>query len=271
MIESGTSPKQVLVKLGIAHPKDLDIEAIAYFCGATILYEPLTGCEATILGHGDRAIITVNKNSHPGRRRFSAGHELGHWMNDRGQSAFGCLKSEIESSWSANNPETRANRYASDLLLPLDMFVPLARDQPIELETLGDLVKAFKMSRTATAIKLVKHGSFPAVLAYYEAGRRKWFVRGDSVPAAFTPFPRLEDSTITARLADYADQEVDYTRTDHWFNHTRADKYYIRESCFRTGPESIATILWWEDEQQLVDFEREDEERGVRRSDFRPE
>ena len=271
MIEPGTSPEQVLAKLGISEPGDLDIEAIAYYCGATILYESLTGCEATIFGNGKKAIITVNQDGHPGRRRFSAGHELGHWMIDRDRSAFSCSKSEIESSWSAFNPETRANRYAGDLLLPLSMFVPLARGRPIELETLNDLAKTFKMSRTATAIKLIQHGSFPAVLAYYEAGWRKWFVRGDSVSAIFTPFVQAEKSTLTARLADYTDQEADDTRADHWFNHTRADQYYIHESCFRTGPESIITILWWQDEEQLIHFEKEDEERGSRRSYFRSE
>ena len=42
--------------------------------------EPLTGCEANIIGRGDKAIITINSKSIPGRQRFSAGHELGHWM-----------------------------------------------------------------------------------------------------------------------------------------------------------------------------------------------
>ena len=88
MIEPGTSPEQVLAKLGISEPGDLDIEAIAYYCGATILYESLTGCEATILGNGKKAIITVNQDGHPGRRRFSAGHELGHWMIDRDPERF---------------------------------------------------------------------------------------------------------------------------------------------------------------------------------------
>ena len=54
MIEPGTSPEQVLAKLGISEPGDLDIEAIAYYCGATILYESLTGCEAAILGNGKK-------------------------------------------------------------------------------------------------------------------------------------------------------------------------------------------------------------------------
>jgi hypothetical protein len=90
MIPAGTPPEQILSLLGITEPEDIDIEAIAFACGATILKEPLTGCEANIIGRGDKAIITVNSKSIPGRQRFSAGHELGHWMKDRGESAFGC-------------------------------------------------------------------------------------------------------------------------------------------------------------------------------------
>ena len=269
MIEAGTSPERVLSKLGILDPKDLDIEVIAYECGATILYEPLTGCEATIVGHGDKAIITVNGESHPGRQRFSAGHELGHWMNDRGRNAFGCLKSDIESLGDGPNVETRANRYASDLLLPLSMFVPLARGRRVDLETLSELAQTFRMSRTATAIRLVQHGSFPAVLVCYEAGRRKWFIRKTGIPAIFSPPARLERGTLTAQMPCGQDQGADDTRTDHWFDHSAADRYYIRESCFRTGPESLITMLWWDDEQQLVDFEQEQEERWDRRSDAR--
>jgi hypothetical protein len=48
-------------------------------------------------------------------------------MKDRGQSAFGCSKCQLYSAWTGNNPETRANRFASDLLLPINMFVPPAK------------------------------------------------------------------------------------------------------------------------------------------------
>ncbi len=161
MIEAGTPPEQILSLLGITEPADLDIEAIAYACGATIVPQPLTGCQANIIGFGDRAIITVNSNSIPTRRRFSSGHELGHWMKDRGQNAFGCLDIQIDSEWTSNNAETRANRFASDLLLPVSMFAPLAKGRPITLETVGDLAGVFRMSQTATAIRLVNYGSFP--------------------------------------------------------------------------------------------------------------
>jgi Zn-dependent peptidase ImmA (M78 family) len=144
--------------------------------GTAILYEPLSGCEANIVGKRDRAIITVNSKSLPTRQRFSAGHELGHWMRDRGQIAFGCSQRQIDSEWLTTNPETRANQFASDLLLPAKLFVPLAKGQPITVDTVRELAHTFQMSLTATAIKLVRFGSFPSMLVYYENGERKWFI-----------------------------------------------------------------------------------------------
>src|SRR6185312_9047776 len=175
------TPEQLLDELGIREPSQLKIEAIAYHCHAIILYEPLTGCEANIVGRGDRAIITVNSTAIPTRQRFSAGHELGHWMRDRGQIAFGCSQQQIDSEWSTNNPEARANQFASDLLLPLRLFVPLAKNRPVTVETIRDLGHTFQMSLTATAIKLVRLGSFPSMLVYYERGERKWFIPSEDL------------------------------------------------------------------------------------------
>ena len=56
------SPSKVLDELGITEPDEIDIEAIAQYCGALIVYEKLEGCAARILGNGNEAIITVEKN-----------------------------------------------------------------------------------------------------------------------------------------------------------------------------------------------------------------
>ncbi|MEZ5284979.1 MAG: ImmA/IrrE family metallo-endopeptidase [Vicinamibacterales bacterium] len=79
--------------------------------------KPVTGCEARIMGFGEKAIIVVNSESIPARRRFSAGHELGHWMHDAGKVSLRC-NPEAQLGSGETNPETRANNYASDLLLP---------------------------------------------------------------------------------------------------------------------------------------------------------
>lgn len=274
MIDPASTPEQILTTLGITEPNDIDIEAIAYACGALILGEPLTGCEANIIGAGNKAIITVNSNSIATRQRFSAGHELGHWMRDRGQSAFGCSNSQMDSEWSASNPETRANRFAADLLLPVKMFAQLAHAKPIATESVTDLATAFKTSKTSTAIRLIEHGSFPAIIAYFEAGERKWyFAKKGEVPPYLKPTDHPGPQTVTASM--FSDPSVvedsDDVRADHWFDSYRADRYYIRESCFRTSADTVVTLLWWEDEQHLIDLAEAEERRKGSRFDRRDE
>jgi hypothetical protein len=274
MIDQASSPPQILEKLGIIEPADLDIDAIAYACGAFITREPLTGCEANIIGTSDRAVITVNSTSIESRQRFSAGHELGHWMRDRGQNAFGCSNRTMQTEWTVNNPESRANRFAADLLLPLSMFVPLAREKSITIDTVTDLSDEFQMSKTATAIRLVEHGSFPAILIYFEQTERKWFVsKRREVPAFLQPAEHPSQQTVTARML--RDPELTQfsgeVRADHWFSAYYSERYYIRESCLRIGKDALLTLLWWEDEQQLIDIAEAEERRAERRSDWRHE
>lgn len=271
---STKAPDELLDDLGIKEPAQLKIEAIAFHCQAVILYEPLTGCEANIVGKGDRAIITVNSNAIPTRQRFSAGHELGHWIKDRGQVAFGCTDRQLESEWTANNPETRANQFASDLLLPPKLFVPRAKSRPITVETVRDLGGVFQMSLTATAIKLVRRGSFPSMLVYYENGKRKWFISSsDTFPKKLWPSQEPHKGTATARLlaGERIQDEGNDVRADKWFEVQNAERYYLRESCFRNGPDSVVTLLWWEEEAQIMDLEEEEERNAARRSDWRPE
>jgi hypothetical protein len=270
MIDPVSTPEQILAVLGITEPVDIDIDAIAYACGALITREPLSGCEANIIGVENKAVITINSNSIETRQRFSAGHELGHWMRDRGRSAFGCSNRQMDSEWSANNPETRANRFAGDLLLPLSMFVPLANAKPITVDSVSELSTAFKMSRTATALRLVEHGSFPAIIAYFEAGLKKWSIpkRGE-VPGYLKPADRPHPQTVTATMFGDPDlsEDADDVRADYWFDVDGSERYYIRESCFKTGPDSVVTLIWWQDEKQIIDLTEEEERRSERRSD----
>ena len=71
--------------LGIADPRHIDLEAIAFDQGALIRSGVLDGCEARIVGYGSRAIITVDDRKPLTRRRFSTAHELGHWHYHRGR------------------------------------------------------------------------------------------------------------------------------------------------------------------------------------------
>ncbi len=255
------APDMVLEELGIRDPEDIKIEAIAEHCGATILYERLEGAEARILGYGERAIITVNGAAPRARQRFSGAHELGHWMCDRGKIAFACTDRSFTREWLDDNPERRANQYAAELLLPQKMFSPRAKNRAITFATARELADVFETSLTATAIRLVEFGSFPAMVVCNDRGSRRWFRSGPDVPEVLWPHDRVNPRTIAYDiLRDNvpASGSVDVA-ADGWFGHRDAGRYAVREDSVRISSESVLTLIWWKDERQLLDLEEDEE------------
>ena len=100
--------EELLTELGISDPADIELEAIAYCVGVEVEYRRLAGCEAQIIGYKDRAVVYVSPDTSPHRKRFSTGHELGHWHHHRGHS-FVC-RSSISADRSTRNRRTPSVR-----------------------------------------------------------------------------------------------------------------------------------------------------------------
>lgn len=245
-------PQEILKDLGIARPEEIDVEAIAWSCGATVVYEALSGCEAHIIGHGDRAIITVNDAASRGRQRFSVAHELGHWMRDRGTIGFSCDKRKMSPLWRKEDPEYLANLYAVDLLLPALMFSARSKGKEITFDTVRPLAEAFQTSLTATAIRLVELGSFPGIVVYSVQGRRKWAIRAPELYLKVREEPG--HGTIAYELqhsGEATDRPTDVS-ADEWIEHRVADRYCVREHSLRSG-EGVLTLLWFKDQRLLLE------------------
>jgi Zn-dependent peptidase ImmA (M78 family) len=263
-------PVEILAELGIVDAQDIDIEAIAQYCGATVLYKSLTGCEARIMGRDDVAIITVNEASAPERQRFSAAHELGHWMRDRGTAAFQCDQQSFVREWWAENPEKRANRFASDILMPAKIFRALAKGRPITFQTVEDLAALFRTSLSATAIRLVEYGSYPAMLVCNSRKGREWYVPSSNVREKLWPVDTPGSLTIAAALLKgFSPASPADRRADQWIKNYHPERYWIKEDSRRWYDSSVLTLVWWEDEAQLIDRETYEEESGSWRSDYR--
>jgi hypothetical protein len=254
-------PAQLLNSLGISQPEAIDLGAIARHCGAEIRYELLTGCEARIIGFENRAIITVNSNSSGPRQRFSVGHELGHWMHDRGRAALSCTETQLNADWFTDNPEKRANRYAADLLLPVEMFVPRAANQPVTFGTVDSLATTFETSITATAIRLVENGPLPSMVICSDTTRRKWFTRSPILSENLWPndTPGRLTGAFHLQTTFSPPQGPTVVKASEWINHPRASRYVVTEDTRRITPDLILTLLWWEDEEQLLDLDEEEE------------
>ena len=116
-------------------------------------------------------------------------------MRDRGTATFQCNEQMFVREWSEDNPEKRANRFAADLLLPPRMFRPLAKDLPITSASVESLAAIFNMSLSATAIRLVEYGSYPAMLICSGTAGRQRYVANSTVNGKLWPLDRPGQST----------------------------------------------------------------------------
>lgn len=251
-------PADALLKeLGVTEPRDIDVEAIAYHCGVVVRYRHLDGCAARIIGRGNRAICSVDPNCSRRRRRFSVGHELGHWMHDRGKAGYLCQKRDLRTPWGVfESPEARANRYAADLLMPAKMFKPAASKRPMTLDTANELSDLFRTSLTATAIRLVELGSYPAMVVCHGQEGRRWYAPGPDIPRFLRPLEELSPDT---EAFDLLFGHATHSRpldvgAEAWIDHRASERYRVREHSLRIAEDTVLSMLWWKDEAQIVDL-----------------
>jgi hypothetical protein len=249
------TPELILTEFYITDPRDIDLEAIAFECGAEIQEAPLKGCAAHVIGIGNRAVITVDLNSPPGRKRFSAAHELGHWVRHRGKT-MACATRDLRKPWSALDPEAVANAFAADLLLPEYLVRPRVDGRPISFTSVAEVEDAFQVSRSAAALRLVEFGSYDAMLLCHDKdGNREWFRGSRRVDGVFWPAKTLSRDSDAYDILRGGEGNMRPIKVDadDWINHPRARDYEIREHSVPYG-RGVLTLLWWEDASMVEDL-----------------
>jgi len=245
-------PEDILKCIGIYHPDDIDLELVAFSLGAKVKRASLTGCEGNIIGTNERAIITINSNADSKKQRFSLGHEIGHWVNDKGKNlTYRCTSEDMRQYQIRRNDfrqqkEVRANKFSAELVMPRFMFGPHMSEYPISFNSVKALANDFRVSIVSAAIRMVEITEYPSILVCWnKSGVRQWFVRSESVPEAVWPLQRLLKPKEV--LVQVNVQEVD---SDKWIDLDNANDYCLNESIFFNGY-SFLSLLWWEDEKQL--------------------
>ena len=252
-----TVAEAILRSLGVTEPAEIDLEAVAWTLGARVRYRPLDGCEARIIGNGDRAIITVNSRSPHRRQRFSLGHELGHWQHHRGRLLV-CRASEIGGPVRQGTAlERTADVFAADLLMPRYLFRAAARRHPkLNFQAVRAMADLFDVSLTAAAIRLVEERHSPAVLVCHGPQGRKWFTSSPDVPDRWFPRADLDPAgfaldVLFGRRAE--DRHPRRIGADAWFDRSEADRYEVHEQTIRTAADEILTLVLVADENMLED------------------
>jgi hypothetical protein len=242
----------ILRRLGVTEPHEIDLEAIAWYLGARVRYRPLSACEARIVGTASQAIITVNTGASRRRKRFSIGHELGHWHQDRGQLLF-CQAEDIGRGGPGTlSRERAADRFASRLLMPDYLFRPMAgASARVTFTTVRTIADAFHTSMTATAIRLVDGGYFVGCLVSHGRHGRKWFTRSPELPERWFPRPDLAAESYAFDVLFGAKDENKFPRrigADAWFDRWDAERYEVYEQTIRTSDDEILTLVRIDDD-----------------------
>ncbi len=237
------SADALLTELGVEKPEDIDLEAIAQYCEATIVYQKLDSRDAVLLSHAGRAIIMINMAQPRGRQRFSAAHKLGHWLLDGGRVL--CARSEGGPSLDeAPHPaECNANTFAADLLMPLNMFQPLSAGKRPCVDLVQELAETFKTSLMATALRLVKTTSHRCILICSQEENRLWTWGSRAVPRG-VPLLQPAIATIESRIGQ-GPRQVEAAR---WFEIGGADEHTVTEEHV-VDEGYVLTLLTWDAEE----------------------
>lgn len=234
-------------ELGISDPRDIDVDALAYDARMLVEYKPLDGCEAMLVGVGDRAIATIRPSGVRGRERFSIGHELGHWEMHRGKS-FACRADDPDRNLSSDKPrEKEADEYSAHLLMPTVFFGSdikrLGRPGFKELEGLS---VDYETSLLATTIRLADIDTLPVVVACYSAQGLKWSKPAKHVPRRWWLRTHLDEDSFAHALLRGGTRVTSARKQpgEVWFENDDAENCELTEECIHGKAGEVLVLLY---------------------------
>ncbi len=268
--------REILRLLSIESPDEIEIEDIAWYRGALVKEIPLRGADGRVVRAGSRGIIGVRLDiNEPGKKRFVAAHELGHFeLHEKRDQLALCLQSDFLNWYHAAQPdENEANEFAAELLLPEDLFAPRAVTLPPTLETIEELAGLFRTTLTATSIRFVESTPERCAVVVSENGKIKWFRASDDFGYFLTPGTRLHENSYAADYFNgkHIQQGPNTVRADAWLRggKLRRDSYIKESSRALSRYEQVITLLWVD--QDIDNFDPDEEEPKYDPDHFTPD
>ncbi|MBK7143598.1 MAG: ImmA/IrrE family metallo-endopeptidase [bacterium] len=180
--EAKRAAQEIVDRLYITKPDQLDLVAIAATLGVYSREDILVGSEARIQIGRKSALVTIKSDiAEEGKKRFGLAHELGHYVlhRDKAQSRR-CTEEDFLTWYRSTSDEPQANVFAAELLMPQKLFHPACSACRLNFESIAALSETFKTSLTATAIRYVELSSQPCALVSSRSGKIAWSCSSDS-------------------------------------------------------------------------------------------
>jgi len=239
---------------GLDNIFDIPLELLVAGRGAILRYSELNGADGRIVfGKQGKAIITISsKIEYEGKRRFTIAHELGHFEMHKN------IPPHNDSDFTLNNfkngnLETEANQFATELLMPENLFKKECLKQKFSPDLLRQLSEKFNSSITSVVFRYLELGNHPIFVFYSHNNRVKYWKRTDGEfqkVKEIINLPPPEDSVAseyfnngTIYRKEESAQEIFKTTWFELGKYDRDEIYY--EYCIITPKyNTVLSVVW---------------------------
>lgn len=228
--------QQMLKECGIDDPTEIPLELILSGRGATLRYEPLKNSDGRIVFGDRKSIISVNSNlQFEGRRRFATAHELGHHemhrnsleVHNENESTLSWFDDKVNRS-KKGIQEAEANQFASELLMPTDIFLKECSNYRFSPDLVRHLSDRFQTSRTSTVFRYMELGSHPICVFYCFNNKLRYWKKSEDFKNFIVDRINLsppEDSVA----AEYFKEGKIYTKNQSKQQIWKSTWFYLKE------------------------------------------
>ena len=226
--------RQLRLQFG-AVPPQIPLAAIAAATGIVSIEDFETDrFEGTLVIKGDQGAIGLRRGMMPGRRNFTLGHELGHFLNPwhrRVRQTFECKRSDTRAQrtvdFGRKTPleqiEVEANEFSAALLVPMPEYRGARRKhgRDADLAHIRALATTFAVSQEFMGRIYVEQADEKIALVYSKNGAISSFVFGEGFPFLGLRRGAPVPATSLTRLAHRRElrgniEATREVRTDTW-------------------------------------------------------
>jgi len=238
-----------------------------------------SGCAGALVRNPDDAAewgIFYDGSARHERRRFTIAHELGHFVLHRDrQTDFNCDKTSVFSgSETMAAIEREANVFASNLLMPGDVFGKCIDGVHIDLHLLSGLAKQFEVSFEALCIRFIQHTNQRAILVCWDNDYLDYECRSKSAVKTRARVRRTDDPQeplpdtvaadcdiaqewqgITVSAALWCAEEAPYMQLTE-FKHTYSERNRVLSLLLLESAEPRKWDNSWHDENSFDSYDK---------------
>lgn len=243
--------REILASLRIAHPSEIEVEDIAWVRGALVREAPLEGAEGRLVRGESRGIITVKADiREPGKRRFVAAHELGHFeLHVDSDQLTLCTDKDLLYWYKRIRPEEpEANEFAAELLMPEALFSPRCRAGQPSLDLVEALAGEFRTTLTATALCYMEFCPDRCAIVISEEGKIKWYRAAEDFGYSLVRGAKLHRNSYAVNYfgGKQIPRTIQSVPASAWISGKRLDSNATVKEQSRALPRynAVLTLLW---------------------------